>query len=67
MLLYKFRHNMFRQIKIRHVAEEVFDQIKSAIETGKLKPGEKLPAEREPMGQLGVSRVPIREALKLLV
>ena len=57
---------MFRQIKIRHVAEEVFDQIKSAIETGKLKPGEKLPAERELMGQLGVSRVPIREALKLL-
>ncbi len=57
---------MFKQIKIRHVAEEVFDQIKAAIETGKLKPGEKLPAERELMGQLGVSRVPIREALKLL-
>ena len=57
---------MFKQIKIRHVAEEVFDQIKSAIETGKLKPGEKLPAERELMNQLGVSRVPIREALKLL-
>lgn len=57
---------MFKQIKIRHVAEEVFDQIKTAIETGKLKPGEKLPAERELMGQLGVSRVPIREALKLL-
>ena len=57
---------MFKQIKIRHVAEEVFDQIKSAIETGKLRPGEKLPAERELMSQLGVSRVPIREALKLL-
>ena len=57
---------MFTQIKIRHVAEEVFDQIKAAIETGKLKPGEKLPPERELMNQLGVSRVPIREALKLL-
>jgi GntR family transcriptional repressor for pyruvate dehydrogenase complex len=57
---------MFKQIKIRHVAEEVFDQIKAAIETGKLKPGEKLPAERELISQLGVSRVPIREALKLL-
>ena len=30
---------MFKQIKIRHVAEEVFDQIKAAIETGKTETG----------------------------
>jgi GntR family transcriptional regulator, transcriptional repressor for pyruvate dehydrogenase complex len=58
---------MFKQIKIRHISEEVFDQIKSAILERKLKPGEKLPTERELMKELGVSRVPIREALKLLV
>ncbi len=57
---------MFKQIKVRHISEEVFDQIKSAILEGKLKPGEKLPAEREMMKELGVSRIPIREALKLL-
>ena len=57
---------MFKQIKVRHISEEVFDQIKTAILEGKLKPGEKLPAERELMSQLGVSRLPIREALKLL-
>ena len=57
---------MFKQIKVRHISEEVFDQIKTAILEGKLKPGEKLPTERELMSQLGVSRLPIREALKLL-
>ncbi len=57
---------MFKPIKVRHISEEVFDQIKSAILDGKLKPGEKLPTEREMMKQLGVSRIPIREALKLL-
>ena len=59
-------HAMFKPIKVRHISEEVFDQIKSAIMDGKLKPGEKLPTEREMMKQLGVSRIPIREALKLL-
>ena len=58
---------MFKQIKVRHISEEIFDQIKSAIIEGKLKPGGKLPTERELMKELGVSRVPIREALKLLV
>ena len=57
---------MFKQIKVRHISEEVFDQIKSAILEGKVKPGEKLPTERELMKALGVSRLPIREALKLL-
>jgi GntR family transcriptional repressor for pyruvate dehydrogenase complex len=57
---------MFRRIKIRHISEEVFDQIKTAILERRLKPGEKLPTERELMQELGVSRVPIREALKLL-
>jgi len=59
-------NGMFKQIKVRHISEEVYDQIKSAIIEGKLKPGEKLPTERELMNALGVSRVPIREALKLL-
>ena len=57
---------MFTQIKVRNISEEVFDQIKAAIESGKLKPGSKLPTERELVKQLEVSRVPIREALKLL-
>lgn len=58
--------HMFKQIKVKHVPEQIFAQIKSAIEAGKLKPGDKLPTEREFVNSLGVSRVPIREALKLL-
>jgi GntR family transcriptional repressor for pyruvate dehydrogenase complex len=57
---------MFKQIKVRHISEEVFDQIKLAILEGRLKPGDKLPTERELISTLGVSRLPIREALKLL-
>jgi GntR family transcriptional repressor for pyruvate dehydrogenase complex len=57
---------MFKPIKIRHISEEVFSQIKTAILEGRVKPGEKLPTERELIEELGVSRVPIREALKLL-
>jgi GntR family transcriptional repressor for pyruvate dehydrogenase complex len=57
---------MFTQIKMKKISEEVFQQIKDAILKGGLKPGEKLPTERQLMKQMGVSRVPIREALKLL-
>jgi GntR family transcriptional regulator, transcriptional repressor for pyruvate dehydrogenase complex len=57
---------MFTQVKIRKISEEVFRQIKDAIVKGDLKPGERLPTERQMMVQMGVSRVPIREALKLL-
>jgi len=57
---------MFKPVKVTRISEEVFDQIKSAIVEGSLRPGEKLPTERELMKELGGSRIPIREALKLL-
>jgi GntR family transcriptional regulator, transcriptional repressor for pyruvate dehydrogenase complex len=57
---------MFKQIKVRHISEEVFAQIKAAILEGRLRPGQKLPTERELVKELGVSRVPIREAIRLL-
>jgi GntR family transcriptional repressor for pyruvate dehydrogenase complex len=57
---------MFKQIKIRRISEEIVDQIKNAILEGKLKPGDKLPPERELIKDLGVSRVSLREALNSL-
>lgn len=42
------------------------DKIKSDIESGKLRPGERLPSEAELSKQLGVSRATLREALRLL-
>jgi GntR family transcriptional repressor for pyruvate dehydrogenase complex len=46
------------------VYDELYDQIVSMISKGELKPGDKLPPERELAKQLKVSRQSIREALK---
>lgn len=44
----------------------VMDKIKSDIDSGVFKPGERLPSEAELSKQLGVSRATLREALRLL-
>lgn len=46
--------------------EYVIDGIKDMITRGELKYGDKLPSERELAERFNVSRVPIREALKIL-
>ncbi|MDK2824805.1 MAG: GntR family transcriptional regulator, transcriptional repressor for pyruvate dehydrogenase complex [Clostridia bacterium] len=48
------------------VYEKVVKRLKSSIVEGKLKPGDKLPAERILAQMLGISRTSLREALKLL-
>ncbi|UOD34787.1 FadR family transcriptional regulator [Deferribacteraceae bacterium V6Fe1] len=57
---------LFKKIKPKKISDEIYDQIKELILTGKLKPGEKLPPERELAVTLGVSRPSIREALQKL-
>ena len=52
--------------KSSNVYEKVIDELKKGIMHGDLKPGDKLPAERELASMLGVSRTSLREALKLL-
>jgi GntR family transcriptional repressor for pyruvate dehydrogenase complex len=51
--------------KIR-LYESIVQQIQSLISSGKLKPGQKLPAERDLAEELEVSRTSIREALRAL-
>ncbi|MFI7490211.1 FadR/GntR family transcriptional regulator [Micromonospora echinaurantiaca] len=46
--------------------ELVLDQIEEQILAGRLRPGDRLPPERELAGMLGVSRAAIREALRVL-
>ncbi|MCQ2555302.1 MAG: FadR family transcriptional regulator [Clostridia bacterium] len=46
--------------------EAVIVGIENMITNGELKPGDKLPSERKLAEQFNVSRVPVREALKIL-
>ena len=48
------------------VAEQVVDQIREMIRQGKLKPGDRLPAERELAKRLGISRASLRHGLRFL-
>ena len=54
---------VFFPIKTSKIPDKVYKQIVSMISTGKLKPAEKLPSEREMASDLEVSRQSIREAL----
>jgi GntR family transcriptional repressor for pyruvate dehydrogenase complex len=56
--------NVFRPLTKKKIFDEVYDQLISLISNGKLKPGEKLPPERDLARDLKVSRQSIREALK---
>lgn len=56
----------FRAISSERKSELVIRQLRGLIESGRLKPGEKLPAEPELAARFGVSRTVLREALKVL-
>ena len=48
------------------VVDAIEERIKEMIASGTLKPGQQLPSERNLQAQLGVSRLPLREALARL-
>lgn len=58
--------NMFQTLGRRRAFEEILDQLESAIASGRLAPGERLPPERELAQQFQVSRTSVREALRIL-
>ena len=53
-------------IKGLRAFEEIVAQLKDAIYSGRLKPGDKLPSERELSSQFETSRVTVREAIRSL-
>lgn len=57
---------IFEPIRPKKISDEIVAQLKSSVFQGKLKPGEKLPPERELARSLNVSRVSLREALNTL-
>ena len=58
--------DMFQPIESDRLSDKAVGQIKALIEDGRLKPGDKLPAERELIKLLSVSRASLREALRIL-
>lgn len=56
----------FQQIKSRRIYEEIIDQVKAQINSGDLKPGDRMPSERDIAERLGVGRAAVREALTAL-
>ncbi|RJX27885.1 MAG: FadR family transcriptional regulator [Desulfurivibrio sp.] len=57
---------LFKPIRPKKLSEEIVEQIKTLITDGQLKPGEKIPSEREMAALLGVSRPSVREAIMVL-
>ncbi|WP_240986846.1 FadR/GntR family transcriptional regulator [Acididesulfobacillus acetoxydans] len=55
-----------KPIKTRKIYEEIAEQLRKLVAGGKLKPGDRLPSERELAERLQVSRASVREALSAL-
>ncbi len=57
----------FRQIRRATVSDAIIDQLRGLITDGTLKPGDRLPSERELCKRFDVGRTSVREALKPLI
>jgi len=57
---------MFETVKPNKVSEHIIEQIRKAIFEGQLKPGDKLPSERELVENFKVSKATLREAIRSL-
>ena len=57
---------VFRRIRGGNAFEETVERLLQAVKLGQVRPGERLPTERELAASLGVSRVTLREALRAL-
>jgi GntR family transcriptional repressor for pyruvate dehydrogenase complex len=56
----------FQPVRTVRAYERIVEQIEEAVESGELRPGQRLPSERELMVQFSVSRSSVREALRVL-
>lgn len=57
---------LFRPVSTGRVSGEIVEQVKQALRQGKLAPGDRLPPERQLTETFGVSRVTVRDALRVL-
>jgi GntR family transcriptional regulator, transcriptional repressor for pyruvate dehydrogenase complex len=57
---------LFKTVSSNRMSEAIVEQIRSLIRTEQLRPGDRLPSERDLGEQMGVSRVTVREAMRVL-
>ncbi|HWC78661.1 MAG TPA: FadR/GntR family transcriptional regulator [Pseudonocardiaceae bacterium] len=57
---------LFTVVSTNRMSEAIVEQIRTLIRTNQLRPGDRLPSERELCERMGVSRVTVREALRVL-
>lgn len=57
---------LFQPVSSGRISTDIVEQVKDAIRRGELRPGDRLPPERDLTEQLGVSRVSVRDALRIL-
>ncbi len=58
--------DLFSPVSVGRVSQVIVDQVRLLLRQGRLLPGDRLPSERELCGRFGVSRVTVREALRVL-
>lgn len=58
--------DIFRPVNVGRISEIIVEQIRVLMRQGQLKPGDRLPPERDLCERFGVSRVTVREALRML-
>ncbi len=57
---------MFRPVRVTRASEEIVHQVKALIFGGRLGPGDPLPSEKDLAEEFGLSRVTVRDALRVL-
>ncbi len=66
MLFECYNVSRVKPLQTEKASENIITQIRDAILSGKIKPGDRLASEKELLNQFSVSKATMREALRVL-